>query len=314
MRSTSAGQKQHGAAVGRDQIHRAIAANGRAYIKMCAMRLSFTKMHGLGNDFVVVDATRQPFQPTPEQARRLADRRLGIGCDQIAVVDPPPSKEFDFGYRIYNHDGSESGMSGNGARCVARFIADRRLSAKDVLKLKTRTSQIELHLLADGEVRVNMGPPRFEPGDIPLAAPSRQPRYRVALDGRGPVEFGAVSVGNPHAVIEVADVEAAPVEALGAQLQRHAMFPDSVNVEFMRVLGPRRAELRIYERGAGETPSSGSCASGAYAVGRLWGKLGEKVEMQMRGGVLTMEWAGEGAPLWMTGPAVTVYRGELEWD
>jgi diaminopimelate epimerase len=281
---------------------------------MPGMRLSFTKMHGLGNDFVVVDATRQPFRPTPEQARHLADRRTGVGCDQIVVVDPPPSPEFDFGYRIYNHDGSESGMSGNGARCVARFIADRRLSAKDVLKLKTRTSQIELHLLADGDVRVNMGAPRFEPKDIPLAAPSRQARYQVSLDRRGKVEFGAVSMGNPHAVIEVPDVDTAPVEPVSTALQNHALFPDSVNVEFMRVINPRMAELRVYERGAGETPSSGSCASGAYAVGRLWGKLGERVEMQMRGGILTMEWAGENAPLFMTGPAVTVYRGEIEWE
>jgi diaminopimelate epimerase len=277
------------------------------------MRLSFTKMHGLGNDFVVVDATRQPFRPTAAQARRIADRRLGIGCDQIAVVDPPPSPAFDFGYRVYNHDGSESGMSGNGARCVARFIRDRSLSARNVLRLKTRTSEIDLHLLADGQVRVNMGAPRFEPRDIPFKAPKRAPRYELKLGGRK-VAFGSVSMGNPHAVIEVKNVERAPVEQVGAALQGHRSFAESVNVEFMRVIDKRRAQLRIYERGAGETPSSGTCASGAYAVGRLWGKLGPRVEMQMRGGILKMDWAGEGEPLWMTGPAVSVFDGELDLE
>ena len=278
------------------------------------MALAFTKMHGLGNDFVVIDATQRPFAPTPEQARRLADRRFGIGCDQIAVVAPASGAGADFDYRIYNADGSESGMSGNGARCVARFLRERGLARQDVVRLRTRTALVELHTQADGQVRVNMGTPRFEPRDIPFVAAARAPRYSLTLAGGAMLEHGAVSVGNPHAVIQVADVEAAPVAAIGEELQRHAAFPERVNVGFLQVLDAGRATLRVYERGAGETLACGSGACAAMAVGRDWGVLGPRVQMKLRGGVLTMEWSGGAAPVWMTGPAETVYRGELPWE
>jgi diaminopimelate epimerase len=276
------------------------------------MKLSFTKMQGLGNDFVVVDATGEPWRPTAAQARVLADRRFGVGCDQILVVEPSAAPDADFGYRIYNSDGSESGQCLNGARCVARFIRDRGLSRKDRVRVRTRTTQIELQLLADGQVRVDAGVPRLEPADVPFTAPARALRYSVALDGGGLLEIGAVSMGNPHAVIATSDVETAPVEDIGRALQRHPAFPERVNVGFLQAVDSGHAKLRVYERGAGETLACGSGACAALVVGRLWGVLGAAVEMQLRGGTLRLEWAGEGQPVYMTGPAETVYRGEIE--
>jgi len=277
------------------------------------MKLSFTKMHGLGNDFVVVDATRQAFHPTLALSRHLADRRFGIGCDQIVVIEPSSAPGVDFDYRIYNSDGSEAGMSGNGARCVARFISDRGLSRKERFRLRTKTTQIELQLLADGQVRVDAGVPRLEPHEVPFTAPARALRYTVTVEDGAMLELGAASMGNPHAVIEVPDVESAPVEAIGRALQRHPAFPEQVNVGFLQVVDSAHAKLRVYERGAGETLACGSGACAAMAVGRLWGHFSDAVEMQLRGGVLRLEWTGEGQPLFMTGPAVTVYRGELDW-
>ncbi|MGH8482643.1 MAG: diaminopimelate epimerase [Nevskiaceae bacterium] len=279
------------------------------------MKLAFTKMHGLGNDFVVVDATRAPFRPSPEQVRHLADRRLGVGCDQILAIEPASGEGADFDYRIYNSDGSESGQCLNGARCVARFIRERGLSRADRLHLRTRTTRIEVQLLADGRVRVDAGAPHLEPREVPFTAATRAPRYSVAVeDGEAMLELGAVGMGNPHAVMEVPDVESAPVEAIGRSLQRHPAFPERVNAGFLQVVDSGHAKLRVYERGAGETLACGSGACAALVVGRLWGRLGARVEMQLRGGVLEMEWAGEGQPVYMTGPAVTVYRGEIEGD
>jgi diaminopimelate epimerase len=279
------------------------------------MTLAFTKMHGLGNDFVVVDATRAPFRPSPEQARHLADRRFGVGCDQVLVVEPATAAGADFDYRIYNSDGSESGQCLNGARCVARFIRDRGLSRAERLRLRTRTTRIEASLLADGRVRVDAGAPRLEPREVPFTAATRAPRYSVPVeDGGAMLELGAVSMGNPHAVIEVPDSDAAPVEAIGRALQRHPAFPERVNVGFLQVVDSGHAKLRVYERGAGETLACGSGACAALVVGRLWGRLGERVEMQLRGGVAEMQWAGEGQPVLMTGPAVTVFEGQIEGD
>jgi diaminopimelate epimerase len=278
------------------------------------MKLSFTKMHGLGNDFVVVDGTRQPFRPSPAAIRHLADRYRGIGFDQLLVVEPATVAGVDFDYRIYNADGGEAGISGNGARCFARFVRERGLSAKDVLRVRTITTRLELHHLPDGRVRVDVGAPRFEPKDIPFTAAARAPRYTLTLAGGDPLEIGAVSMGNPHAVLEVTDVAAAAVAELGVELQHHPAFPESVNVQFLQVLDGNNARLRIYERGAGETQASGSGACAAAVVGNLWGKLGPDVTMHMPGGALKIEWAGEGHTVWMTGPAVTVYRGELEWE
>ncbi|MGQ0585897.1 MAG: diaminopimelate epimerase [Gammaproteobacteria bacterium] len=278
------------------------------------MKLSFTKMQGLGNDFVVVDATRRPFLPTAEQSRHIADRRLGVGCDQILVIEPPSAPGAHFDYRIYNSDGSESGQCLNGARCVARFVRDHGLSREAKLTLRTRTTRIELQLLDGSLVRVDAGAPRLEPAQVPFTAPARALRYTVALDDGALLEVGAVSMGNPHAVIEVPDVEAAPVEAIGRALQRHPAFPERVNAGFLQVVDSGRAKLRVYERGAGETQACGSGACAALVAGRLWGRLGASVQMQLRGGVATMEWAGEGQPVYMTGPAATVYRGELDWN
>jgi diaminopimelate epimerase len=278
------------------------------------VKIAFTKMHGLGNDFVVIDATKKPFPADPVLLRRFGDRHFGVGCDQIVVLAPASTGAVDFDYRIYNADGGESGMSGNGSRCIGVFIRERKLSRKDRIKLKTRTTAIELQLLPDGQVRVDAGVPRFLPTEVPLVAKARAPRYEVKLRDGGVYEAGAVSMGNPHAVIETKDVATAPVEAVGAALQAHAMFPQKVNVGFLQVVDSERAKLRVYERGAGETLACGSGACGAMAVGRTWGKLGPKVAMELRGGTLELEWKGEGQALYMTGPAVTVYEGEIEWQ
>lgn len=277
------------------------------------MKLSFTKMHGTGNDFVVIDATRARFRPTPALLRRLTDRRFGVGCDQVLVVEAPSQADVDFDYRIFNADGSEVGQCGNGSRCLARFVAEQGLSDKPRLRVRTSTSTLELERRADGLVTVNMGAPRFEPRDIPFDAPARLPRYLREVDGQR-VEFGAVSMGNPHLVMEVADVDRAPVESLGPRLEPHASFPQRVNVGFLQIVSRDHVRLRVFERGAGETLACGSGACAAVAVGRVWERLDARVRVEVRGGELIIEWAGEGQPVRMTGPAETVFRGELEWN
>ncbi len=277
------------------------------------MKLPFTKMHGAGNDFVVIDATRAPFRPTPALLHKLTDRRFGVGCDQVLVIEAPGAPDVDFDYRIFNADGSEVGQCGNGSRALARFVREQGLSDKDSIRVRTRTSTLELRQLPDGRVRVNMGVPRLQPAQVPFTgADAAAPQYRLELDGET-VEFGAVSMGNPHAVLEVADVDAAPVGELGPRLQRHASFPEQVNVGFLQIQGRDRVRLRVYERGAGETLACGSGACAAVVAGRLWDRLGEKVDVEVRGGMLTIEWAGEGQPVYMTGPAETVFTGEVEW-
>lgn len=277
------------------------------------MKLPFTKMHGAGNDFVVIDATRTPFRPSPELLARLTDRHFGVGCDQVLVIEPPSTPDVDFDYRIYNADGSESGQCGNGSRCFARYVHDHGLSGKDSIRVRTISSVLELRRVDGGQVRVNMGVPRLEPGDIPLDAPSRALRYSRDLGEGRVVVFGAASMGNPHAVIEVPDVETAAVGEIGPALQQQAVFPQSVNVGFLQVHDPARVSLRVYERGAGETLACGSGACAAVVVGRLWGRLAECVDVRVRGGTLKIEWQGEGQPVWMTGPAETVFSGEIEW-
>lgn len=277
------------------------------------MQLRFTKMHGTGNDFVVIDATRARFAPSPGLLRRLTDRRFGVGCDQVLVIEAPSQADVDFDYRIFNADGSEVGQCGNGSRCLARFVADQGLSGKRRLRVRTRTSILELERRDDGLVTVNMGAPRFEPRDIPLRAAARRTHYTLDMDGQ-PIEFGAVSMGNPHLVMEVADIDRAPVATLGPLLEAHADFPERVNVGFLQVVSREQARLRVYERGAGETLACGSGACAAVAVGRLWNRLDERVRVQVRGGELLIEWQGEGHPVRMTGPAETVFRGELEWN
>ena len=277
------------------------------------MKLSFTKMHGAGSDFVVIDATRAPFRPTPGLLERLTDRRFGVGCDQVLVIEAPSAPDIDFDYRIFNADGSEVGQCGNGSRALARFVRETGLSYKDVIKVRTRTSDLELRTLPDGRVRVNMGVPRLQPAQIPFTgASAAAPLYRLSQDGQD-VEFGAVNMGNPHAVLEVADVDSAPVGDLGPRLQRNPAFPEQVNVGFLQIQAADRVRLRVYERGAGETLACGSGACAAVVAGRLWNRLGEKVDVEVRGGMLTIEWAGQGQPVYMTGPAETVFTGELEW-
>lgn len=272
-------------------------------------------MHGAGNDFVVVDATQAPFRPTPRQLLQLTDRRFGVGCDQVLVIEPASTPDVDFDYRIFNADGSEVGQCGNGSRCFARYVHDHGLSDKNPIRVRTRTSVMELLRLDDGRVRVNMGVPRLDPAQVPFSgATVRAPRYALTPEGGARVEFAAVSMGNPHAVIEVEDVERVPVERIGRALQDDAAFPESVNVGFLQIDDAAHASLRVYERGSGETLACGSGACAAVVAGRLWGRLDERVEVRVRGGVLDIEWKGEGEPVWMTGPAVSVYTGEIEWQ
>lgn len=276
------------------------------------MKLAFTKMHGAGNDFVVVDGVRSPFKPTPAQLARITDRHRGVGCDQVLVVEPATKADVDFDYRIYNRDGSESGQCGNGARCLMRFIRDRQLSDKDTLRVRTATRVIELTRQADGQTRVNMGVPQFEPAQIPLQRSRRESRYTVRLENAVLVMIGAVNMGNPHAVLEITDLDQAPVGTLGPEIQQLSDFPEGVNVGFMQIVDAGRIHLRVYERGAGETLACGSGACAAVAVGRIWGKLDARVRVQMPGGELQVEWGGDGQPLYLSGPAETVYQGEIE--
>lgn len=277
------------------------------------MKLHFTKMHGAGNDFVVIDATARRFEPDPALLARLGDRRFGVGCDQILVVEAPSSPDVDFDYRIFNADGSEVGQCGNGSRALARFVRERGLSSKPAIRVRTQTSVLELQHVDGNRYRVDMGVPRLQPADVPFTAAARADRYTLTLEQGAPLEIGVVGMGNPHAVIAVADVDSAPVATLGMALQRHPAFPDSVNVGFLQIVDPAHARLRVYERGAGETLACGSGACAAVVVGRLWGQLEARVDVQVRGGQLTIEWAGDGQPVLMTGPAETVFEGDIEW-
>lgn len=276
------------------------------------MTIHFTKMQGCGNDFVVIDATTAPFAPTPALLQRLTDRRFGVGCDQVLVVQKPTAPDVDFDYRIFNADGSEIGQCGNGSRALAVFIRDRGLSDKATLVVQTRTIRMTLQILGNGQVQVDMGAPRFAPADIPLAMLAES-HYTLRLEGFGAVEFGVANFGNPHAVLFVADVDAAPVEALGRALQARPEFSEGVNVGFLQIDSRARARLRVYERGAGETLACGSGACAAFAVARQRGLLDADAELELRGGVLTLHWPGEGATVRMTGPAEAVFTGTLEW-
>lgn len=272
--------------------------------------LRFTKMHGLGNDFMVVDAISQPFRLRPEMIRELADRNFGIGFDQLLVVEPPGLPDVDFRYRIFNADGSEVEQCGNGARCFARFVRDQRLTNKKVIRVQTAKGVIELRVGKDGLVMVNMGVPELNPPAIPFAADRRKDVYTVDVDGQS-VELTAVSMGNPHGVLLVDDVDTAPVETLGPLLERHPRFPARANIGFLQILDRAHARLRVFERGSGETLACGSGACAAVVAGHLRGLLDQRVEVELRGGKLVIEWQGEGAPVMMEGPATTVFEGQL---
>jgi diaminopimelate epimerase len=275
------------------------------------MQLTFTKMHGLGNDFVVLDATRAPITLDAAQVRALADRRLGIGCDQVLLIEPSTDPAADFRYRIFNADGHEVEQCGNGARCLARYLRDAGLTGKDRIVIDTRAGLIELSVGTDGQVTVDMGVPHLEPAKIPFLAESQAPRYILEVAGAAH-EIGAVSMGNPHAVLTVADVASAPVQTLGPLIEYHERFPNRVNVGFMQIVDRTHIRLRVFERGAGETLACGTGACGAVVVGRVQGALDECVTVTLPGGDLVVCWAGEGQPVRMTGPATHVYEGRIE--
>jgi diaminopimelate epimerase len=275
-----------------------------------AMEIAFTKMQGLGNDFVLIDALRSPVKLTGELARRLADRRFGVGCDQVLLLEPPVDGRADVRFRIFNADGGEVGQCGNGARCVARYLQRSGRARGDTVCAETGGGLVTLHLERDGQVRAEMGVPRFEPEAIPLRLAAAE-RYTLDVDGVE-VAFSALSMGNPHAVVRVADVEAAPVATLGPGLQRHPAFPESVNVGFMQILDRGHIRLRVYERGAGETLACGTGACAAVVAGWRGGELDGEVDVALRGGHLRVEWAGTGQAVWMTGPAEFVFEGRIE--
>jgi len=270
--------------------------------------MQFSKMHGLGNDFMVVDAVTQNVYFSPELIRRLSDRHRGVGFDQLLVVEPPYDPELDFHYRIFNADGSEVAQCGNGARCFARFVRIKGLTNKRDIRVSTQTGRMVLTVTEDEEVQVNMGEPVFEPQQVPFRAAKPEKTYILRAEERT-VFCGVVSMGNPHCVLQVDDVLTAEVEVLGPMLESHDRFPERVNVGFMQILSPESVKLRVYERGAGETQACGSGACAAVAVGIPQGLLAEEVLVELPGGSLDIRWKGPGHPLYMTGPATHVYDG-----
>ncbi len=275
------------------------------------MKLKFTKMHGLGNDFVVLDATARPLSLDTRQLRAIADRHFGIGCDQILQVELPRQADTDFYYRIFNADGGEVEQCGNGARCFVRYVHDKGLSNKTEIRVGTLGGVIVPRLERDGQVTVNMGAPQFEPALIPFDAGKRALTYLLEVD-RKQIIINVLSMGNPHAVQIVPDVETAPVVSQGPVIERHARFPQRVNAGYMQVIDRGHIRLRVFERGAGETLACGTGACAAVVAGIMRGLLDARVRVTTRGGDLVISWAGEGQPVMMTGPAVTVFEGEME--
>ncbi|MCB1691734.1 MAG: diaminopimelate epimerase [Pseudomonadales bacterium] len=281
------------------------------------MLLRFTKMHGLGNDFVLLDLISQGVHIKPEQIRALADRRLGIGFDQLLIAEPPDDPSLDFKYRIFNADGSEAEQCGNGARCFLRFVRDRGLTTKTEVRLETNTGVISCRLEKDGNVTVDMGVPILQPEKIPFVADHAEILYDLEVaqplcPGKQHVRISAVSMGNPHAVLRVDDVETAPVAQLGPVIEKHERFPQRANVGFMQVVDRGHIRLRVFERGVGETRACGTGAAAAVVAGRLQGLLDEHVEVALPGGKLALTWAGDNAPVMMTGPVCRVYEGRLQ--
>ena len=277
------------------------------------MMYEFSKMHGLGNDFVVFDAIHQSVNLSTEQVRFICDRHFGVGCDQLLLVEAPSSDQADFRYRIFNSDGGEVEQCGNGARCFVRFVHDKGLTDKQTIKVETASGLISISLEADGQVTVNMGEPVFVPSSIPFSTERQEPSARYALEAAGKhYSVGVVSMGNPHAVMQVDDVDTADVAGIGPLLEHHQRFPKRVNVGFMQVLDRSRIRLRVFERGAGETLACGTGACAAVVIGLQWGLLEEQVRVELPGGELIIRWQGPGTPVWMTGPAHTVYEGRIE--
>ena len=272
------------------------------------MRSAFTKMHGLGNDFMVIaaDGLRPP---AAERIRQLADRRTGVGFDQLLWLEPPGDPQADIRYRIFNSDGSESEQCGNGARCIARYLVPDH--AEGEVKLEHGLGISRARLLPGGEVSVDMGAPNFDPASLPFVTDRQADTYRLNVDGES-VEFRVVSMGNPHAVVLVDEVDSAPVARLGPTLQHHERFPNRANIGFMQVVAPGHARLRVFERGAGETSACGTGACAAAVVGQRAGLLDPTVRIQLPGGPVTVSWEGADEPVWLTGEAVTVFEGSID--
>lgn len=278
--------------------------------KAVATPIEFTKMQGLGNDFVVIDATSRQIELTPEQCRYIADRHFGIGCDQILLVEPARDQTCDFYYRIFNADGSEVEQCGNGARCFARFVQSKGLTNKQIIAVGTRSGNIQLYLEENDMVRVNMGTPILEPDLIPFSAERISTSYPIEIAGKS-MEIGAVSMGNPHAVIKIKDVDDAPVAEMGPILENHPRFPQRVNVGFMQIVDRHHIRLRVYERGTGETLACGTGACAAVVAGIVQGLLDTEVQVTLPGGKLMIKWQNSDQPVWMSGPATTVFEGRI---
>ncbi len=275
------------------------------------MNIPFTKMQGLGNDFAVIDATRNVFSLSSDQIQQMADRRTGIGFDQLLVLESSEDEHADFVYRIFNADGGEVGQCGNGARCMALFIRDHGLSDCEQLTLQTREGLLNVRILKDDRVEVDMGRPCFVPADIPFVADQEAQTYQLMLDNQN-VVFSVVNVGNPHAVITVDDVDTIDLQDLGKRLGSDAHFPEGANVSVMQVIDNTHIHVRVFERGVGETQACGSAACAAVAVGRQQGLLTDTVTVLQSGGALEVRWQGLEHPIEMVGPAAIVYRGEWQ--
>lgn len=274
------------------------------------MQFEFIKMHGLGNDFVVINAINQTIDLSKEQVKFIADRRLGVGCDQLLLVEAADSDDVDFRYRIFNSDGGEVEQCGNGARCFASFVRQEGLTTKQEIPVSTNTGKIILNVLDTANVQVNMGEPRLQPNEIPFISEQQSTSYMLNIES-DELEAGIVSMGNPHAVLVVDNVDTAPVNDIGPEIETHPQFPNRVNVGFMQVIDQHHIRLRVFERGVGETRACGTGACAAVVSGQLRGLLADKVNVSLLGGELDIEWQGVGTPVFMTGPTTTVFKGKI---
>ena len=274
------------------------------------MKLAFTKMHGAGNDFVVIDGVTQAVNLNTNQLRRLADRHRGIGCDQLLMVTPPDSPDADFRYHVFNADGSRAGQCGNGARCVGRFLKEKRLTRQREILLLTDDDSLALSLTEDGRVFAGLGAPRFAPAEVPFQADETQDQYTLNVQGQS-LSIGALSMGNPHAILMVDDCDAAPVSTLGPLLEAHERFPERVNVGFMQIQSREEMKLRVFERGVGETDACGSGACAAAVHGMKLGLLDDAVSVNLPGGKLSVSWPSMGGRVWLGGPTATVFNGTV---
>lgn len=275
------------------------------------MKLAFVKMHGIGNDFVLIDNMLQKLELDADQVRLLADRRRGIGCDQLLMVEPPQGPGADVRARIFNSDGGEVGQCGNGLRCLAAHLRDSGMVSGDAIAIEAGQGVVRARFGNHGAVSVDIGIPRFEPHDIPFLASARAPGYQVQA-GSQHLDLGAVSLGNPHAVIRVDDTQSTPLEVLGPAVQALREFPEGVNVGIMQIIDERHVRLRVFERGVGETLACGSGACAAVAVGRVRGWLDSRVSVTLPGGELTVDWDGEGQSIWLAGPTQRSFEGTVE--